>query len=80
MATHKTKMAEKIVVYDINLSQDLRILVSENPDIKYADASLKDKIFSIPNDELVRVGKVISSIKIVSVDVVSVDFLKKIFK
>lgn len=80
MATHKTKMAEKIVVYDINLSQDLRILVSENPDIKYADASLKDKIFSIPDNELVRVGKVISSIKIVSVDVVSIDFLKKIFK
>ena len=69
-----------IVVFDVDISGNLKHLISVNKDITFGDNSLKDKIWAIPNKDLVRVGKSISSIKIVSVDVIDDTFMKNVFK
>lgn len=67
------------VIYDVELARDLKALLRVNEDIEYADISLKDKIWTIPENDLVRIGKSISSLKIVSVDIINDDFLRTIF-
>ena len=69
-----------IVVYDVDISGNLKHLISVNKDITFDNPKLRDKIWGIPDGDLVRVGKSISSIKIVSVDVINDKFMKEIFK
>lgn len=71
---------DDITVFDVDISGNLKHLISVNKDITFGDNSIRDKIWAIPDKDLVRVGKSISSIKIVSVDVVDDNFMKDVFK
>ena len=71
---------DEITVYDVEISGNLKHLISVNKDITFGDEFIRNKIWSIPDSDLVRVGKSISSIKIVSVDIIDDKFMKDVFK
>ena len=73
-------MANDIIVYDVDIAGNLKHLISVNKDIAFDDTKLRTRIWDIPNNDLVRVGKSISSIKIISVDIIDDNFMKGIFK
>ena len=73
-------MTDKLV-YDVDLAKDVKLLASVNPDVTFIDNTLKNKLFdNIKDNDLVRVGKSIGSLKIVSIDVLDKKFLGEIFE
>lgn len=72
-------MADDKIIYDVDLVADVKSLVAMNSDISWADDKLKDKLLTLGEDDLVRVGKKIGSLKIMSIDLIDNDFLIKVF-
>lgn len=72
-------MADEKLIYDVDLARDVKSFVVSNSDVTFTNATLKDKLFSIDDSILVRVGKIIGSLKVNSVDIVNKDFLKRVF-
>ncbi len=68
------------VVYDVDLIRDVKLLLVSNRDVTIGDDTLRSKIKSLDDDTLVRVGKKLGSLIIVSVDVVDDAFLKAVLK
>ena len=68
------------VVYDVDLASDVKLLATTNADVTFVDDGVKKKLFDIKdNNSLLRVGKSIGSLKIISIDVMDTSFLKKVF-
>ena len=72
-------MADKIV-YDVDLIRDVKLLLVSNTDVTVSDNALRNKIKSLGGDVLVRVGKKLGSLVIVSVDVIDDTFLNAVLK
>ncbi|MDP3729019.1 MAG: hypothetical protein Q8R18_06245 [bacterium] len=70
-------MADKII-FDVDLASDVKSLFSSDKDITFTDLRIKDTVFNLDDDVLVRVGKSISSLKIISIDIIDVDYLKTV--
>ena len=74
-------MTDDKLIYDVDLASDVKLLASMNPDVEFLDNNLKKRLFNdIDGNSLVRVGKVIGSLKIVSIDVIDSTFLGKVFE
>jgi len=65
-------------VYDVDAATDVKSLLM-HPDVVFDPTSLKDKIRGLSDSSIVRVGKIIGSLKVVSVDVIDDDFLSRVF-
>tara|TARA_Y100000034_G_C6575552_1_gene249568 strand:+ start:126 stop:383 length:258 start_codon:yes stop_codon:yes gene_type:complete len=71
-------MVDKIV-YDVDLAKDVKSWIANNRDVTWDDDSLKPMLKNIADDAVLRVGKVIGSLRITSIDLVDDCFLAKIF-
>lgn len=73
-------MTDDKLVYDVDLASDVKLLASMNPDVTFLNGDLKKRLYNdISDDCLVRVGKIIGSLKITSIDVIDSKFLGKVF-
>lgn len=64
-------------IFDVMLGADVKSLIVKNNDVSVANA-LRASIFLMDDNSLVRVGKTISSLKLVSADVIDDDYLAKV--
>ncbi|MEK6933833.1 MAG: hypothetical protein AABW75_03085 [Nanoarchaeota archaeon] len=66
------------VIYDVDIARDIKdFIVNNSDDVDFSSLDIKKKIFSVNDDDLVRIGKIIDSpTKIVSIDVVDAAFFR----
>jgi len=74
-------MDEETIITDFELKEDLVESYSNNPDIKFDNLNVKEKIESLDDGTLLEVNKKIgSSITILSANVVNAESLSSAFK
>jgi len=65
------------IIYDVDLGIDVKAFVLNNIDsVTFDDANIKKNILDSDDDTLLRVGKKIDSMHVVSLDIVDADFFK----
>lgn len=74
------KMPAKNVIFDVDLAKDVKAFMVNNDDVVFNPINLKDAILNTDDNDILRVGKCISSHIIVSVSKIDDDFLKKLFE
>ena len=71
------RMADTIV-YDVDSVSELRLLIRNSPDVTFEDPSLRTKIMKdMKSSDLVRYGKKIGSLIIISADIIDDNYLKE---
>ena len=70
------QMGEFKKIIDVSLGEEVKKLLKFNSDLKVTP-ELKEKIYSFPNDELIKVTKEIGSLKITDAELVTEELLQK---
>ena len=70
---------DKNIIYDVDTALDVkRFIVNNLDDIAFDNIDLKKNIINSADDDLLRIGKTISSpIRIMSVDLINADFFRR---
>ena len=70
---------DKNIIYDVDTALDVkRFIVNNLDDIDFDNIDLKKNIINSADDDLLRIGKTISSpIRIMSVDLINADFFRR---